>query len=122
MEEPIGVSETDMNNGPSEASKRSAGGFCLRALGLVLLALAAPARAGDGTQIDWVGDWGDPFRQARQTGKPVMVCINSKDGEQANERAAQRTYQDPWFVHSAIAELQGKEVPLGHGVAVLGRP
>ena len=70
----------------------------MRVLGLVLMVLAAPARAGDGTQIDWVGDWKEAFRQAKQTGKPVMICINSKDGEQANERAAQETYRDTWFV------------------------
>ena len=70
----------------------------MRAFGLVLLVLVTPARAGDGTQIDWVGDWNEAFRLAKQTGKPVMVCINSKDGEQANERAARKTYRDPWFV------------------------
>ncbi|MHC4491260.1 MAG: HEAT repeat domain-containing protein [Planctomycetota bacterium] len=69
----------------------------MRALGLTLLLVAA-ARAGDATQIDWVGDWKAAFSRAKETGKPVMVCINSKDGEQANERAAQKTYHDPWFV------------------------
>jgi HEAT repeat protein len=69
----------------------------VRVIGLTLLLVAA-ARAGDATQVDWVGDWKEAFKQAKETGKPVMVCINSKDGEQANERAAQETYRDPWFV------------------------
>ncbi|MHC4819324.1 MAG: hypothetical protein ACYTF8_14870, partial [Planctomycetota bacterium] len=69
----------------------------MRVIGLTLLLVAA-ARAGDATQIDWVNDWKEAFRQAKEAGKPVMVCINSKDGEQANERAAQKTYKDPWFV------------------------
>lgn len=67
-------------------------------LGLALLGLGGTARAGNATQIDWVGDWKQAFQQAKETGKPVMVCINSKDGEQANERAALQTYRDPWFV------------------------
>ena len=69
----------------------------MRLIGLTLLLVAA-ARAGDATQVDWVGDWKQAFKQAKETGKPIMVCINSKDGEQANERAAQETYRDSWFV------------------------
>ena len=64
----------------------------------VTVTVDIPAGAGDGPQIDWVGDWKEAFRLAKQAGKPVMVCINSKDGEQANERAAKNTYRDPWFV------------------------
>lgn len=72
----------------------------MRALGLVAvyLAFASPARAADEAQVDWVGDWKRAFRQAKESNKPVMVCINSRDGEQANERAAHSIYHDPWFV------------------------
>lgn len=69
-----------------------------RLMWLWMLVLAASAGAGEPPQIEWVGDWKEAFQQARQTGRPVMVCINSKDGEQANERAARNTYRDPWFV------------------------
>lgn len=62
---------------------------------LFLLAAAAQERP---PQIDWVGDWETAFKQAKETGKPVMVCINSKDGEKANERAARTTYHDAEFV------------------------
>ncbi|MHC4550733.1 MAG: HEAT repeat domain-containing protein [Planctomycetota bacterium] len=70
----------------------------MRALtvGLVLLTLQAVAE--EKAQIAWIGDWEEAFRLAKKAGKPVMVCINSKDGEAANERAAQRIYRDPWFV------------------------
>jgi hypothetical protein len=64
---------------------------------LLLFALAAGAQEPP-PQIDWVGDWETAFKQANETGKPVMVCINSKDGEKANERAARTTYHDAEFV------------------------
>ena len=73
----------------------------MRALLLVLILLivaAAPSTAADDPQVTWVGEWEEAFELAKKTGKPVMVCINSKDGEGANERAAQRIYHDPWFV------------------------
>ncbi|MGH7163865.1 MAG: HEAT repeat domain-containing protein [Planctomycetota bacterium] len=61
-------------------------------LGLVALAAA------EEKQVDWAADWESAFRTARETNQPVMVCINSKDGEVANERAATETYRDPEFV------------------------
>jgi HEAT repeat protein len=62
---------------------------------LFLLSLAAGAQD---AQIDWVGDWEQAFGRARQGKKPVMVCINSKDGESASEEAAKKIYRDPEFV------------------------
>ena len=70
----------------------------LRLVLLALIVMVAPVRAAEEAQIKWVGDWGEAFRVAGKTGKPVMICINSKDGEQANERAATGIYRDPWFV------------------------
>ena len=52
----------------------------------------------DKSQIDWVGDWEKAFKQAKLEKKVVMVCINSKDGEVANERAATGTYLAQDFV------------------------
>lgn len=63
-----------------------------------LLLLLGAARAGEETQIDWVGDWDKAFALALERKCPVMVCINSKDGEEANERAARETYRDAEFV------------------------
>jgi hypothetical protein len=60
--------------------------------------LSLQAIAEEKAQIDWVADWDQAFELARKAGKPVMVCINSKDGEAANERAAQGIYRDSWFV------------------------
>jgi HEAT repeat protein len=66
---------------------------------LPLCALAAGSvHATERPQVEWMGNWDEAFALARKTGRPVMVCINSKDGEQANERAAKATYRDPWFV------------------------
>ena len=48
--------------------------------------------------VDWATDWEGAFREARESDRPVMVCINSKDGESATERAANTTYKDPAFV------------------------
>jgi len=68
---------------------------------LVLLLLLVPATAQEGeTRIDWVGDWEKAFEIARKTDRPVMVCINSKDGETANERTAKKLYRDPAFVRA----------------------
>ena len=52
----------------------------------------------DKRQIDWVGDWDSAFKQAKEGDRIVMLCINSKDGESANERAASKTYKDEDFV------------------------
>lgn len=66
---------------------------------LGLLVLVLPVTAEDeARQIDWVGDWDAAFRQARESERPVMVCINSKDLETANEKTARRIYRDPEFV------------------------
>ncbi len=69
----------------------------MRTLTLVLL-LAGFAMAGDKPQIEWVGDWDAAFKLAKKSGKPVMVCINSKDGESANETTATTIYRHPLFV------------------------
>jgi HEAT repeat protein len=70
----------------------------LRILPLVCAFVALAAHAGERPQVEWMGNWDEAFALARKTERPVMVCINSKDGEQANERAATATYRDPWFV------------------------
>jgi HEAT repeat protein len=71
----------------------------MRARWFLLVLLGLPAAAGDPErQVDWVGDWEAAFRQAKETGRPVMVCINSKDLETANEKTARRIYRDPEFV------------------------
>ena len=57
----------------------------MRALPLLLL-IALPASSQE-TQVDWVGDWEQAFGQAREQKKPVMICINSKDGERASDQA-----------------------------------
>lgn len=48
--------------------------------------------------VDWAKDWEAAFLEARDSDRPVMVCINSKDGESATERAAKTTYKDAEFV------------------------
>ncbi|MHC4932034.1 MAG: HEAT repeat domain-containing protein [Planctomycetota bacterium] len=68
----------------------------MRVLPLLLL-FALPA-ASQETQVDWVGDWEQAFGQAREQKKPVMICINSKDGERASDQAAKVIYHDPEFV------------------------
>lgn len=65
---------------------------------VLLVLLAAGALAEGETQIDWTGDWEEAFRLASERKMPVMVCINSKDGEPASDRAAKETYKDPEFV------------------------
>ncbi|MHC4225032.1 MAG: HEAT repeat domain-containing protein [Planctomycetota bacterium] len=73
-------------------------GRTLRVLPLVCALAAGSVRAAERPQVEWMGGWDEAFALARKTGRPVMVCINSKDGEQANDRAAKATYRDPWFV------------------------
>jgi len=68
----------------------------------VLVLLASASLAGDGTgadrQVAWVADWDRAFAQAKKEDRPVMLCINSKDGESANEKTAKTIYRDPAFV------------------------
>ncbi len=64
----------------------------------LLLWFAALAGADDLPQVDWVPTWEKAFEQAKAEGKPVLLCINSKDGEQANEATAKEIYRDPLFV------------------------
>ncbi len=73
------------------------GGSFARTLPLALL-LTAVSIAAEKPQIDWIGNWHAAFKQAKETGKPVMVCINSKDGETANETTAHKIYRNPLFV------------------------
>jgi len=71
-----------------------AGSMFLLVAVTALTAVAGPAKT---PQVAWTGNWETAFRQAVETGKPVMVCINSKDGERANETTAQKIYRDPAF-------------------------
>jgi len=60
----------------------------------------------------------DRFEQAARDNKPVMVCINSKDGESANERAAKSTYRDAEFVaatHDFVMVIVSLHKHLGPG-------
>jgi hypothetical protein len=63
-----------------------------------LLLLVGLAAADDLPQVQWVASWEKAFQQAKEEGKPVFVCINSKDGEHANEATAKEIYRDPLFV------------------------
>lgn len=67
---------------------------------LLLLLASLCVLAGEEQQIAWVGDWEAAFKQAKTENKPVMVCINSLDKEQANRRAATGTYRDAAFVRA----------------------
>jgi len=69
----------------------------MRKLGL-LVWLAAIAGADELPQVEWVPSWEKAFQQAKEENKPVFVCINSKDGEKANETTANEIYRDPLFV------------------------
>lgn len=69
-----------------------------RRLAIALVAVAAAGMAEDQGQVQWIGDWEEAFRLARTSGRPVMVCINSLDGERANETTARGIYRDSWFV------------------------
>jgi hypothetical protein len=64
----------------------------------VFLLLLAPLLAAAEEQIDWVGDLDRAFALAKERKCPVMVCINSKDREKANEATAGEIYRDPEFV------------------------
>jgi HEAT repeat protein len=68
-----------------------------RPLAVLVLVLAAPAAAED-AQVDWARSWDAAFADAKARHCPVMLCINSKDGERANETAASKTYRDAEFV------------------------
>ena len=70
---------------------------------LSLLLLGLPLFAQEETQVDWAPDWEKAFAEAKRSERPVMVCINSKDGESASERAARTTYRDPEFVTASRA-------------------
>ncbi len=65
---------------------------------LVCLLTSVLAEGQEKPQIDWVGDWDKAFAQAKAEGKPVMLCINSKDKESANKKTAQQIYRDTGFV------------------------
>ncbi len=64
----------------------------------VFLVLAGALFAEDKKQVAWSESWKGAFEEAREDGRPVMVCINSKDGESANERAAKKIYKDKEFI------------------------
>ncbi|MHC4729835.1 MAG: HEAT repeat domain-containing protein [Planctomycetota bacterium] len=71
----------------------------MRARWFWLVVLVLPVAAEDAErQIDWVGDWDTALLQAKETNRPIMVCINSKDLETANEKTARLIYRDPGFV------------------------
>ncbi len=63
-----------------------------------LLCIAGAVAAQGRDQIAWVDSLDRALEEAKTTGKPVMVCINAKEGESANEHAARRIYKDPEFV------------------------
>lgn len=65
---------------------------------LLLAASSALAQEDKDTQIDWIGDWDQALKVAKQTERPIMFCVNSIDGERANERAAKEIYKDKEFV------------------------
>ncbi|MHC4971285.1 MAG: HEAT repeat domain-containing protein [Planctomycetota bacterium] len=71
----------------------------MRARWFFLVLLVLPVAAEDTErQVDWVGDWDAALKQAKETDRPLMVCINSKDLETANEKTARLIYRDPEFV------------------------
>ena len=71
----------------------------MRARWLFFVVLALPVAGEDAErQIDWVGDWDQALLRAKETERPLMVCINSKDLETANEKTARQIYRDPEFV------------------------
>ncbi|MCK6460938.1 MAG: HEAT repeat domain-containing protein [Planctomycetes bacterium] len=65
------------------------------ALSLLLASLLAAAAD---PQVEWVPDFDKAFELAKERKCPVMVCINSKDGEKASEATAKEIYRDPEFV------------------------
>jgi hypothetical protein len=76
------------------------GGNVVRTPALALL-LAALLRADALPQIDWAAGWEAAFEDAARSHRPVMVCVNSRDGESANEFAATHIYRDPRFVSAS---------------------
>jgi len=71
----------------------------MRARWLFFVVLALPVAGEDAErQIAWVGDWDKALLRAKETERPLMVCINSKDRETANEKTARQIYRDPEFV------------------------
>jgi len=81
----------------TEAQRKKNRGFCEVDQLLLLLPLVAAA-AGEDRQVDWVGDFDKAFELAKERKCPVMVCINSKDREKANDKTAKDIYKDPEFV------------------------
>ena len=47
--------------------------------------------------VPWQRDLDDALALSRETGKPLLVCVNT-DGEPASESLAARRYRDPAFV------------------------
>ncbi len=98
----------------------------MRAMILTLLLLPAPLPAASETQVEWATSWEEAFKTAASGNLPVMVCINSKDGESANERAAKTIYHDPEFVAesrkfvmvvvSTLSHAAAGECPRFHGI------
>ncbi len=82
---------------------------------LALIPLIAAAQ--DGPQVEWVGDWDKAFALAKETKRPVMVCINSKDGEKANEATAKEIYRDPEFVELSKSFVMVVISTLGHNTS-----
>jgi hypothetical protein len=65
-------------------------------VGLCFLLLALAAAAGE--QVEWVPDFDKAFELAKERKCPVMVCINSKDGEKASDATAKDIYKDAEFI------------------------
>ncbi len=53
-----------------------------------VLCIAGAVAAQGREQIAWVDSLDRALEEAKTTGKPVMVCINAKEGESANKHAA----------------------------------
>jgi HEAT repeat protein len=70
----------------------------MRPLLLLLLVPLFATAAPEDRQIEWVGDFDKAFEIAKERKCPVMVCINSKDREKANDKTARDIYHDPEFV------------------------
>ena len=79
--------------------------------------LLGTALAEDERQVEWVGDWEQAFKTAVEQNKPVMVCINSKDGESANERTVKNVYRDPEFVAESRRFVMIVISTLGHSTS-----
>ncbi|HEX5138342.1 MAG TPA: HEAT repeat domain-containing protein [Planctomycetota bacterium] len=81
------------------------------ALFLLLLPLLAAA---DHPQIEWCPDFDKAFEIARERKCPVMICINSKDREKANEKTAKDIYHDPEFVELSKGFVMVVMSTIGH--------